>query len=182
MTRKRVAAVVNLALLASLIWIIVSPSVGRQATTTVAVDGPACSLSLAIGPRSVTATVAGCTNGVYALSSWSAQSAVLGTSHPQALFRRVTGPPWTVALPPCFWQVDFSELSPDHHFLAAHLGGQPCAPTTTSTTGPAVSTTATTRPLSQATPRCPGQTGTGLLAGSTRWCERSVGFWTATGK
>jgi hypothetical protein len=130
-TRKRVAAVVNLALLASLVWIIVSPSVGHRATTTVTADNPTCSLSLAISPSSVTATVAGCSNGVYALSSWSAQSAVLSTSHPQTLFQRVTGPPWTVALPPCFWQVDFSELSPVRHILVGHLGGQPCRPPTT---------------------------------------------------
>ncbi len=131
MTRKRVAAVVNLALLASFIWIIVSPSVGHRANTTLAVDSPACSVRLTIGPNSVTATVAGCTNGVYALSSWRAHSTLLRSSRPQTLFRRVTGPPWKVTLPPCFWQVDFSELSPVHHFLAAHLGGQSCPATAT---------------------------------------------------
>jgi hypothetical protein len=134
-SRKRVAAIVNLALLASLVWIIVSPSVGPRATVavTVTVDDPACSLSLAIGPTSVTATVAGCSSGVYALSSWNTQSAVLRTSHPQTLFEQVTGLPWTVALPPCFWQVDFSELTPIHHTLARRLGGQPCAAATTTT-------------------------------------------------
>ena len=130
MTRKRVAAVVNLALLISFIWIIVSPSAGHPATTTVTVDSPACSLSMAISPSSVTATVAGCRNGVYALTSWSTPSAVLPTSRPMTLFERVSGPPWTVALPRCFWKVDFSELSPDHHLLAARTGGQPCAATT----------------------------------------------------
>ncbi len=141
MTRKRVAAVVNLALLASLVWIIVSPSVGHRATTTVTADNQACSLSLAISPGSATATVAGCSNGVYALSSWRVPSATRNPSHPQTLFRRVTGPPWTVALPPCFWQVDFAELSPVHHILTSHIGGQPCARATTDARGRVASPT-----------------------------------------
>ena len=82
---------------------------------------------------------------MFALTSWAAQSASYPTSKPQTLFARTTHAPWTVALPPCFWQVDFRRISPTVEFAAGRLGGHAC-PATTTTTAAAPKTTTTISP------------------------------------
>jgi hypothetical protein len=105
---------------------------------------PACSVTLSETSTTATATIiSGCIGEGFAFSSFSGQ-------HTNDLFNRVTGPPWTVTLPPCLWQIDFSfgPGTPNHHIYAAALGGMVCPPPTTTTT----TTTTTTLPVAPPPP------------------------------
>lgn len=131
---------------------------------TVKGSGANCKVTLDIGSTSVTANIlSGCQGGDYYLSTWVAQSNVHKTSLPQYLYRTTNHAPWTVALPPCFYQVDFARLSSPPSlratssgaahtgrvYIAGALGGAACR-TTTTTSGPTTtlpkSTTTTTEP------------------------------------
>jgi len=103
-----------------------------------------CRAHLVITATTATAIPNAACTGSYLLLSWS-QPSLHGTVG-QVLFDSVSGPPWTVRLPPCFWQVDMVVNVPPPHrpLIAGRFGGQACVtpppPPPTSTT----STTATT--------------------------------------
>lgn len=149
---------------------------------TVSASNPDCTVSLKFTATSVQADILkGCTGGDFYLSSWAAQSDVYASSKPQHFFAATNQAPWTVPLPPCYWQVDFARrtAAPPNgqrtEFVTGRLGGTSCyvPPTTTATTVATTSSTAapsttssststtTAAPLStQSTSAASGSTGT----------------------
>src|SRR6202022_4711775 len=99
----------------------------------------------------------GCTGGHFYLTTWIAQSDVFATSHPQYFYATTNKAPWTVPLPPCFWQADFAKLTAAPpagerlEFVAGKLGGSVCPTTTTSTSTTVPVTTTTTVPVTTTT-------------------------------
>lgn len=121
------------------------------ATTSVAGPTAKCAVTLSVTSTTAAATILhGCTGGNYYLTSYSANS---NFKH-QHLDAYTNKAPWTVALPPCFYQVDFTLRTgppgnPNNRVLnIAYLQGGTTCPTTTtsSTTSTTVHTTPTTQP------------------------------------
>jgi hypothetical protein len=132
--------------------------------TTAASAGPAisspvtagtpggCSVSLRFTATTVTAVPsAACTGTDYWLESWNAQNDILGKNGPQTLYASTNKAPWTIGLPPCYWQVDFvyrtttpGSAIGTHKNIAYKLGGSACSTGTTTTTTVAPTTTTTT--------------------------------------
>lgn len=108
---------------------------------------PFCSVTLAETATTATATiVAGCSGPGFVFASYNGQHTPRFD-----LFDSVSAPPWTVSLPPCQWQIDFSFMpgTDQHRFVAGTVGGSVCPPPTTTTTTtlpihPPTSTTTTT--------------------------------------
>ncbi len=117
----------------------------------------ACQATLHPDPTNgvITATVtSACNTGHFWLITWSTPSDNPASSHPQTIFAYTNQAPWTVALPACFYQADFSYRLPPpgpqgsaYHRVAGLLGQSTCPTTTTSrnttTTTGAISTTTT---------------------------------------
>jgi hypothetical protein len=132
-----------------LVWVVATGSSAGASPATVQGSAPNCKVKLSFTPTEVHAIVlAGCQGSDFYLLSWSVPNFAFS---PQTLFRSTNEAPYTVALPPCRWQVDFALLSAppgvrghSHKLYATRVGGRPCSTvTTTSTTKPPTSTTST---------------------------------------
>jgi hypothetical protein len=133
-------------------------AVTRAATAAPTAKTPRCRAHLVFTASTVTAVPnAHCDDPRgYLMLSWAELSK--DNNAGEHLFDSASAPPWTVKLPPCFWQVDFViNVAPPHRPVIAGKQGvanncPPPATTTTTTTRaappppPPTSTSATTAP------------------------------------
>jgi hypothetical protein len=136
-------------LCAAIVFFVTGQFASASSTSrTVTGTAPGCTARLTTTATEASITVIkGCSSNNYWLSSWSAPSDIPGHDHPQQLYKVDGTAPYSVLLPPCFWQVDFAERSspPGNaggliHYVVGLLGGTQCVSTTT-TTVPGVTTT-----------------------------------------
>ena len=150
------------------LWLLSSAAPSEAAGTSFSGSTPDCSVTINVSGTTASAVIhSGCTGGNFYLESWTAQSDNPATSGPQKIFAFTNTQPFTVNLPPCFWQVDFvrryvspgtwntsAAKGPEH--IVGGLGGGACPTTTTSTSSTTVA------PTTQ--PTIAGNKGTTTLA------------------
>jgi hypothetical protein len=130
-----------------------------QASASVLANAANCSVRLHYTSTEASATVvSGCAGSDYYLVSNVAQSDYFPTSKPQSVYQYDNTAPYRVALPDCYWQLDFVKMSSPpvigqplygtgRVFIAGVLGGHACTTTTTTT----MPTTTTTMPTTTTT-------------------------------
>jgi len=156
---------------ATVLGLILVPATGALASQPG--TSSSCHVQLNVTKTEASVTIeSGCTGSGYWLISYTTQSDVWQTSHPQHFYASSgDAPPWTVALPPCYWQIDFVQRDtpppasdPERVFIAGELGGNGvCSKPVTTNPPPAKHSTAPTAtptkpadsPVPTATPVAP---------------------------